>query len=475
MKRFPNPLLSHRRGHLSVLRRTTTISSAFALLTLGALFPFESTPVSAAQSTTVAAFDAPYSGSPTTTGSAVVAVTAGANGDGYYVLRANGEVDAYGAANYGSLSANSLPVGITATGITLDATTGGYWILSSNGSVKAFNAPSYGETLVPSGGWGQHPAAVAIAAAPSDAGYYVLRANGAVYGYGVKSHGSLAGTFHYGATAPMLAVAIAVDSATGGYWIATSTGGVAAFDATGDGVPVTPTKAKYNGNPVTALAALPSGSGYYVLRANGEVDGFDAPSHGSIAASRTMPEGGFASALAIDPTTGGYYEAVDDTPLDGCYNPLRGLTSLLPQEVDQGVDYCASGPIYAVGDGVVANVYSSSWPSGVFISYRLTSGPARGLYVYNAEEVTPTVSVGERVTPTTVVGQLHDAATCLETGWADPPGPIQHAAAHLEFNGANSTAYGLNFNTLLQALGARPGLPQPDGPPGSLPTHWPTW
>ncbi|MGC1238908.1 MAG: hypothetical protein WA860_09000 [Acidimicrobiales bacterium] len=458
-----------------VRRCTAATSCALAVLSLAAFLPFATTPASGAQSTTVTAFDAPYSGSPTTTGSAVVAVTAGANGDGYYVLRANGEVDAYGATSYGSLSANSLPVGITATGIALDATTGGYWILSSNGSVKAFNAPSYGETLVPSGGWGQHPAAVAIAAAPSGAGYYVLRANGAVYGYGVKSHGSLAGPLHYGATAPVLAVAIAVDSATGGYWIATSTGGVAAFDASGDGVPATPTTAKYNGNPVTALAALPSGSGYYVLHANGEVDGFDAPSHGSIAASRTLPEGGFASALAIDATTGGYYEAIDDTPLDGYYNPLRGLTSLLPQEVDQGVDYCASGPIYAVGDGVVANVYSSGWPSGVFISYRLTTGPAKGLYVYDAEDVTPTVSVGEHVTPTTIVGQLHDAATCLETGWADPPGPIAHAAAHLEFNGENSTAYGLNFNTLLVALGSRPGLPQPDGPPGPLPTHWPTW
>ncbi|MGB8178553.1 MAG: hypothetical protein WCF63_00110 [Acidimicrobiales bacterium] len=423
----------------------------------------------------MAAFDAPYNGSPATTGSAVVAITAGADGIGYYVLRADGEVDAYGTTSYGSLSSNSLPAGITATGIALDAATGGYWILSSNGSVTAFNAPSYGETLVPSGGWGQHPAAVAIAAAPLGAGYYVLRANGAVYGYGVKTHGSLAGTLHYLTTAPVLAVAIAVDSTSGGYWIATSTGGVAAFDATGDGVPAAPAKTPDDGNPVTAIAALPDGSGYYVLHANGAVDGFDAPSHGSIAASRTMPEGGFASALAIDPTTGGYYEAVDDTPLDGYFNPLRALTSLWPQEVDQGVDYCASGPIYAIGDGVVVNVYSSGWPSGVFLSYRLTSGPAKGLYVYDAEDLTPTVSIGERVTPTTVVGQLHDAATCLETGWADPPGPIAHAAAHLEFNGENSTAYGLNFDSLLEALGSRPGLPQPDGPPGPLPAGWPSW
>jgi len=225
---------------VKLFRRIVVISTVLALTCLATLLTIEASPVSAVQPATVSAFDAPYYGAPATTGSAVVGIAATPSGDGYYVLRANGEVDGYGVTSYGSLAANSLPVGITATGIALDATTGGYWILTSNGSVRAFNAPSYGETLVPSGGWGQHPAAVAIAAAPSGVGYYVLRANGAVYGYGVKSHGSLAGTLHYGTTAPVLAVGIAVDSATGGYWVATSTGGVAAFDAAGDGVPAPP-------------------------------------------------------------------------------------------------------------------------------------------------------------------------------------------------------------------------------------------
>jgi len=424
---------------------------------------------------TVVGYDAETLGSPPASAPAVVGITAGLGGIGYYVLLANGSVDAYGAPSYGSLATGVLSLGTTATGIALDATSGGYWILSSDGSVTSFNAPFIGETLVPPGGWGQHPAAVAIAAAPNGAGYYVLRANGAVYGYGVTSHGSLAGRLHYATTAPELAVGIAVDSTTGGYWIATSTGRVFGFDAPRDGSPLANAHGKYNGNPVMAIAATTSGSGYYVLRASGEIDTFDAPFHGSLASSNVIAGGGFASALAVDPLTGGYYEAVDVTPLDGYENPLRGLTSLLPQEVDEGVDYCGSGPIYALGDGVVANLYDSGWPSGVFISYLLTSGPAKGHYVYDAENVTPSVTIGEHVTPTTVIGILHDAKTCLETGWADPPSSPNHAAAHLEYNGKNTTAYGINFNSLLEALGARPGLPQPYGPPGPLPSNWPTW
>jgi hypothetical protein len=429
------------------------------------------TPIAAASSPTIDAFGASNLGAPPPSAPAVVGVTAGAGGTGYYVLRANGEVDAYGATSYGSMTAP--PAGSTATGIALDASTGGYWVVSSNGTVQGFNAPFLGEPHIRAGGWGQYPAAVAITAAPGGTGYYVLRANGAVDAYGVAAHGSL--HLKYGAIAPVVAVAMSVDPTTGGYWIATSTGGISNFDAPSYGSPSSSDAGKYDGVPVTGLAADSAGTGYYVLRANGAIDTYGALFRGSPATLKSMPEGGLASAIAVDPTTNGYYVGVDDTPLDGYMNPMRAVTSLLPQEVDQGVDYCAAGPIHALGDGTVVSTYDNQWPSGVFISYRLSNGPAKGLYVYVAEDVTPTVSIGEHVTPATIVGVVHDALTCVETGWADPQSYPERAAAHNEFRGANSTAYGLNFNTLLLALGSRPGLPQPDGPPGPIPATWPTW
>lgn len=397
------------------------------------------------------------------------------DGAGYYVLRSNGAVEAFGAGKSGSAAPRALSLGTTAVGIAIDAATDGYWILFSDGAVTAVDAPDDGETLVPPGGWGQHPAAVAIAAAPDGAGYYVLRANGAVYGYGVATHGSLAGTLTYGTTAPVLAAAIAVDPSTGGYWIATSTGNVVGFEAPNYGSPLASHDGRYDANPVTALAAAGDGAGYYVLHANGSIDNFGAVAHGALSAAATVDVGGFASALALDSATGGYYVAVDDTPYRGYENPLRDVTSLLPQEVDQGVDYCASGPVYAMGDGTVVSVYDNQWPSGVFLSYRLADGPAKGHYVYVAEDVTPKVHLGETVTPDTVIADANDAKTCLETGWADPPSYPERAAAHAEYDGENSTAYGLNFDELLQILGSRPGLPQPGGRPGPLPVDWPRW
>ncbi len=422
---------------------------------------------------TVVAVGAPFRGAPSATSPAVVGIAANPDGRGYYVLRSNGEVDAFGVPSYGSLSGADLPAGVTATGIAIDAQTGGYWVVSSDGRVRGFHAPNLGGPKIHPGGWGQYASAVAIASTSDGRGYYVLRANGGVDGFGVPWHGSLARKLVYGATAPVVAVGIATDAQTGGYWVLTSNGRVSGFDA-----PLTTAKPSNNGGssmPVTAIASAGSGTGYFVLRANGEVNAFQAPLPTAPSPSITMPIGAVASGLALDPITGGYYEAIDMTPLDGYLNPLRQITALVPQEIDQGVDYCGSGPVFSIGVGVVKNVYASDWPSGVFIAYQLSEGPAKGLDVYVAENVTPKVSVGQRLSAQSVVGILHDAKTCMEMGWADPSQTNGHVMGHLQFNGKNSTSFGLNFSAFLQALGARPGLPQPFGPPGPIPSSWPRW
>ena len=453
-----------RRGFI---RRPLVASAAIVVALISPGF-FGQLPLAAVTpAATVLAFGAPSLGAPTPTSPAVVSIAAGPGGHGYDVLRSDGTVSSYGAPFYGSIAAGTLPVGVTATGIALDAATGGYWIVCSNGVVRAFHAPYRGEPRIPSGGWGQYPAAVGIASATSGSGYYVLRANGAVNAFGAARHGSLAGRLHYGTTAPVVAVSMAVDPSTGGYWIATSTGGVYSFDAPSLGSPTSLAHRAYDGVATVAIAA--TSTGYLVGRANGDVVAFPA---GTVT-HHALAFGAIADALAVPST--GYYLGVDLTPLHGYYDPLRALTSLVPQEIDQGVDYCGAGPIYALGDGTVLNLHDASWPSDGFISYRLSDGPAAGHVVYVAENVTPVVSIGERVTPATVVGVLHDAKTCLETGWARDSGPAGFAAGFLQFNGKNSTAFGLNFSALLQALGSRPGLDQPYGPPGTLPTGWPTW
>jgi len=159
----------------------------------------------------------------------------------------------------------------------------------------------------------------------------------------------------------------------------------------------------------------------------------------------------------------------------GYANPLRSIAALSPERIDQGVDYSGFGPIYAIGDGVVLMTVGPGWPGGTFIAYRLTGGAARGLVVFAAEDIEASVQVGDRVTSNTVIGHVYAGPDGIETGWADGASlPDTMARRFGQFDGSNSTAFGVNFSQFLQSLGA-PGGVQSGAARGSLPASWPRW
>ncbi len=159
----------------------------------------------------------------------------------------------------------------------------------------------------------------------------------------------------------------------------------------------------------------------------------------------------------------------------GYANPLRAVSALNPERIDQGVDFSGYGPVYAIGDGVVLSTFNGGWPGGTFISYRLTSGPAAGLTVYAAEDIFPTVQVGETVTPGTAIGTLYEGPAGMETGWAEGGSGSTMAYGAGQFGGSNTTMFGYNFSLLLQSVGAPGGVIENSIPTGSLPVGWPNW
>jgi hypothetical protein len=140
-------------------------------------------------------------------------------------------------------------------------------------------------------------------------------------------------------------------------------------------------------------------------------------------------------------------------------NPLRGVSGLVPERIDDGVDFSGSGPVYALGDAVVTSATATNfgWPGGGWITYRLTSGPGAGLVVYVAEDITPAVAVGQRVLPSTVIGTMFDGGDGIETGWAQPTGLSAESelpeAGGIAGLGPFPTRVGVNFDELLQSLG----------------------
>jgi hypothetical protein len=154
-------------------------------------------------------------------------------------------------------------------------------------------------------------------------------------------------------------------------------------------------------------------------------------------------------------------------------NPLAAA-SVIPERVDQGVDYAGSGTLIAVGSGRVSYVGTSNtgWP-GAFIEYRLVDGPNRGCYVYYAEGVTPApglrvgvvVSAGERIA--TIIPHY---PTGIELGWSAGAGTKTYAAKMGEWTADDDadsvpSAAGRSFSALIASLGGPPGKVEGDGKP----------
>jgi len=160
-------------------------------------------------------------------------------------------------------------------------------------------------------------------------------------------------------------------------------------------------------------------------------------------------------------------------------NPLRSVSGLVPERIDEGVDFGGSGPVYALGDAIVTNAgENAGWPGGGWITYQLTDGPDQGLMVYLAEDVTPAVQTGQHVTPSTVIANMFDGGDGIETGWAQPTGVSAESelpeAGGVGGGGPFPTMVGLNFDQLLQVLGVPAAPNAGDTAYGLLPANYPT-
>ncbi len=366
-----------------------------------------------------------------------------------------------------------------------------YSLLTANGRLIGYGGAFSGQVTAPTS------PVVAVASTPDGHGAYAAEADGGVIGLGdAVFRGSMVGTV---LTRPI--VGIAVDPATGGYWLAASDGGIFSFGA-----------ARFYGStggirlnrPVVGMGTTSTGNGYWLVAADGGIFSFgDARFLGSTGGIRLA---GPIIAMSPTPSGEGYWLVAADGGIfnygdaafygsgaalgarivgmavgaPGNYDdPLRSVVGLTPLRVDEGVDYGGSGPVYAVGDGVVTST-AGSWPGGAFISYRLTDGPASGKTVYVAENLTPTVDVGQTVNVNTVVGILHDAYPDMEIGWAADQYGDTMASTSGQWSPADDassipTAYGVNFNQLLVSLGAPSGVLAHTSPTGTLAPGWPTW
>jgi peptidoglycan hydrolase-like protein with peptidoglycan-binding domain len=172
---------------------------------------------------------------------------------------------------------------------------------------RANSVTHYGSApdLGPDGSTPFNRPAVAIARAGGDGtgGYWVASSDGGVYSFGsARFFGSM------GATPPSRpVVGIAPLPSGAGYWLVADDGGVFAF---GSAPFLGSLGGRHLAAPITAMAATPSGAGYWLVARDGGVFGFgDAAYHGSPSASDLR---GPVVGIASSPTGQGYWLAAED-------------------------------------------------------------------------------------------------------------------------------------------------------------------
>lgn len=121
-------------------------------------------------------------------------------------------------------------------------------------------------------------------------------------------------------------------------------------------------------------------------------------------------------------------------------------TGLTQGRVDQGVDYSGAGPVYAVGSGTILSISNSGWPGGAFIALALDNPvDATHKVVYYAEDITPSVVVGQKVTAGQALGQATGGSNGIEIGWGSLSAlgePLNQVESGVQ---AGATAEGQNF------------------------------
>jgi hypothetical protein len=256
-------------------------------------------------------------GAPSAARAGYVGITATPDGRGYWLVRADGGIAAFGDARwYGSLPAAQARPAAPIVGMARTGDAKGYWLVGADGHVYGFgDARSYGSAPAP-------PALsapiTAIAAAPDGHGYWLVGADGHVYSFGDARFAGAPDGYEapYDAIAALPAggylVTAASNAAVYRYAGGTLSGGGPGFPLAGTlvGTAVTPTgngtwevgingaiitsgDATFYGSlpgdsltpdaPVTGITGTSDGHGYWLVGADGTVFSFgDAQFYGMV-------------------------------------------------------------------------------------------------------------------------------------------------------------------------------------------------
>lgn len=233
-----------------------------------------------------------------TPGRDYVGIVATSNGQGYWLVQANGGVAAYGdARSYGSLPRRGITPSSPVVGMARTYDNRGYWLADSQGRVYDLgDARNYGS--LPAGRTSSSTAITSIAPTPDGRGYWLLGENGKVYAFGDARSDGAPNTY----SAPYDAIV----ARPGGGYIITGADDAENYAFPGDSV--------LGGGPgytmsatLVGAASTPSGNGSWLAGRDGAVYTFgDAVFYGSVPGLKTKLKAP-VTGIAPEPDGLGYW------------------------------------------------------------------------------------------------------------------------------------------------------------------------
>ena len=183
----------------------------------------------------------------------------------------------------------------------------------------------------------------------------------------------------------------------------------------------------------------------------GGVRAFVAPVDPIAAAEKALGASPIAAAKASSSESNPPASEAAPSSVSGYAKPFTGAT---PERVDQGQDFSlpVGAPIRAIGAGTVTSVIENWFEGEPLIAYTLDSGPAKGRSIYVAEQIAPSVKVGQKLAAGQEIGTYAASGTGIETGWATAKGQTL-AEATTGYVEGEATAAGKSFSSFLSSLG----------------------
>jgi hypothetical protein len=244
----------------------------------------------------------------------IVGMAAMPGGGGYWLVASDGGIFSYGGAGfYGSRGGQPLNAPIVGMAATADGN--GYWLVASDGGIFSYgDASFYGSR----GGQPLNQPIVGMAATHDGGGYWFVARDGGIFSYGDAPFlGSMGGT-------PLNAPIVGMASAPQGYWMVASDGGIFNFGTTFFGS----MGGQPNPNPIRGMAATPDGGGYWILPTSPPPT--LAPGAGG-AAVASLQQQLYALGYWVDTTSGSFDDSTEQAvwalqkaaglPTDGVVGP----------------------------------------------------------------------------------------------------------------------------------------------------------